>query len=205
MRTNLNPKRYSRKVAKNKFLNIILLKDKSSVYTLKLTHTESHREQDFQSNIIIYRSYLPTDTKVSDIDSSPFGADLHQHIARDNMAQSAIKTPLGVPLFWETRANPPIELSRWFGTLKMAITARDNLQVDKLLKFKPSRTELPYPTLPTYEEPFDGETADEERQRNQRNERRKVDWQNECKRPEQKLPHSRHTSAENQIQNYLIC
>ena len=65
--------------------------------------------------------------------------------------------------------------------------ARDNLQVDKLLKFKPTRTELLYPTLPTYEEPFDGKTDDEERQRDQRNER-KVDWENECKQVEQKGP-----------------
>ena len=90
-------------------MNLILLKVKSSVYTLELTHTEFPRELDLPSSIIVDRSNLPTDTKVSDIESSPFGADLHQHIARDHMAQSAIKTPLGVPAFWETGANPPIE------------------------------------------------------------------------------------------------
>ena len=104
------------------------------------------------------------------------------------MAQSAIKTPLGVPAFWVTGANAPIEWSTWFGTLKMAIMARDILQVDKLLNLKPSRRELPNPTLPTYEEPFDRETPDEERKRDQRNERRKVDWENECKRLEQNGP-----------------
>ena len=104
------------------------------------------------------------------------------------MAQSSVKTPLGVPPFWDTGANPPTEWNTWFGTLKMAIMARDNLQVDKLLKLKPARTELPYPTIPTYEEPFDGETVDEERQRDQRNERRKVDWENECKKLEQNGP-----------------
>ena len=50
--------------------------------------------------------------------------------------------------------------------------ARDNLQVDKLLKLKPTRDELFYPTLPSYEEPFEGETGDEERQREQRNEKK---------------------------------
>ena len=104
------------------------------------------------------------------------------------MAQSAIRTPLGVPSFWETGANPPIEWSTCFGPLKMAIMARDNLQVDKLLNLKPSRTELPYPTLPTYEKPFAGETEDEERQRDQRNERRNVFWENEFKQVEQKGP-----------------
>ena len=70
----------------------------------------------------------------------------------------------------------------------MAIMARDNLQNDKLLKLKPTRTKLHYPPLPTYEEPFDGEKVDEERQRDQRNEKRKVDWENECKKIEQKGP-----------------
>ena len=50
----------------------------------------------------------------------------------------------------------------------MAIMARDNLQVDKLLKLKPARTELPYPTLPTYEEPFDGEAVDNETKRSEK-------------------------------------
>ena len=86
------------------------------------------------------------------------------------------------------RCNPPTEWSTWLGTLKMAIMASDNLQVDKLLKLKPARIELPYPTLPTDEESFDGETVDEERQRDQRNERRKVDWENECKKLKQKGP-----------------
>ena len=70
----------------------------------------------------------------------------------------------------------------------MAIMARDNLQVDKLLMLKPTITELQYPPLPTYEETFEGEQVDEERQRDQRNEKRKVDWENECKQIEQKGP-----------------
>ena len=83
------------------------------------------------------------------------------------MAQSAIpKSPLGVPVFWEFN-----EWSSWFGTLKMAIMARDNLVVDKLLKLKPTRAEFFYLTLPTYEEAFEGKTEDEERQREQRNEK----------------------------------
>ena len=65
--------------------------------------------------------------------------------------------------------------------------ARDNLQVDKLLKLKPTSAELFYPTLPTYEEPFEGETGDEDRQREQRKER-KVDWGNDCKQIEQRGP-----------------
>ena len=83
-----------------------------------------------------------------------------------DMAQSA-KTPLGVNPFWETDATPPIEWRQWFSILKMAIMARDSIEVDKLLKLKPQPTDLFYPTLPTYEEEFEGETDDEARNREQ--------------------------------------
>ena len=105
------------------------------------------------------------------------------------MAQSEIpKSPLGVPVYWELGANLTSEWSTWFDTRKMAIMARDNLVVDKLLRLKPTRAELFYPTLPTYEDPFEGETLDEEPQREQRNEKKKVDWENECKQVEFKGP-----------------
>ena len=68
----------------------------------------------------------------------------------------------------------------------MAIMARDSIEVDKLLKLKPQPTDLFYPTLPTYEEEFEGETDDEARNREQRNERRRVDFENECKTIERK-------------------
>ena len=107
---------------------------------------------------------------------TPYGASASETELTGYMAQSATpKTPLGTPVFWESGANPPSEWSTWFGTLKMAIMARDNLVVDKLLRLKPTRAELFYPTLPTYEDPFEGETEDEEPQREQRNEKRKVD------------------------------
>ena len=143
-------------MAKNKFLNLILLQVKNSHSTLEHTYTQILSDQHIQSTVILDRSYLPADTKVSDTEYPPFGADQGQQLARDYMAQSSVKTPLGVPAFWDTGANPPTEWNTWFGTLKMAIMARDNLQVDKLLKLKPARTELPYPTLPKYEETFDG-------------------------------------------------
>ena len=66
----------------------------------------------------------------------------------------------------------------------MAKMARDNLVVDKLIRLKPTCSELFYPTLPIYEDPFEGETQNEERQREQRNEKRKVDWENGCKQIE---------------------
>ena len=101
------------------------------------------------------------------------------------VAQSA-KTPLGVNLFWDAGETPPIEWKQWFSTLKMAIMARDSIEVGKLLSLKPQPTDLFYPTLPTYEEEFEGETEYEARNREQRSEKRRVDFENECKVIERK-------------------
>ena len=56
-----------------------------------------------------------------------------------------------------------------------------SIGVDKLLKLKPYTRDLFYTTLPTYEEEFEGETEDEARNREQRYERRRLDFDNECK------------------------
>ena len=87
--------------------------------------------------------------------SNPIRNSLHPQILRqlvfsDNlliMAQSA-KTPLGVNPFWESGATPPIEWKQWFATLKMAIVARDSIDVDKIHRLKPQPTDLFYSTLP---------------------------------------------------------
>ena len=68
----------------------------------------------------------------------------------------------------------------------MAIMARDSIEVDKPLSFKPQPTDLNYPTLPTYEEEFEGEREGEASNREQGNERRRVDFKNECKVIERK-------------------
>ena len=70
----------------------------------------------------------------------------------------------------------------------MAVMAQHNIEVDMLLRLKPARTELFYPTLPTYEDEFKNETNDEARQREQQNENRRVEWENECKLIETKGP-----------------
>ena len=103
------------------------------------------------------------------------------------MAQTS-RSPIGVHLFWESGANPQTEWPTWLVTYKMAVMVQHNLEVDKLLRLKPSRTELFYPTMPTLEDEFENETQDEARQREQRNEKRHVDWENECKIIETKGP-----------------
>ena len=94
-----------------------------------------------------------------------------------HMAQSS-RSPIGVNLFWETGANPPVEWQPWLATFKMAVMAQHNIEVEKLLRLKPARTELFYPTMPTLEEELENETRDEARQRGQRNEKRRVVWEN---------------------------
>ena len=76
-----------------------------------------------------------------------------------------------VSVFWEIGAYSPTEPNNWVGTLKMAIKARDNLEVDSLLNLKTSRADLFYATMTTYEDAFEGETKGEERQREQPKER----------------------------------
>ena len=103
------------------------------------------------------------------------------------MAQLS-RSRIGVNLFWETGANPPTEWQTWLATFKMAVIAQPNLEVEKLLRLKPANAELFYPTKPTLEDQFENETLDEARQREQRNEKRRVDWENEYKIIETKGP-----------------
>ena len=118
--------------------------------------------------------------------SNPIRQILHPQILRQlaysNTLLHMAKTPLGVNLFWKGGRNlTPIEWKQLFSTLKMAIKARDSIEVDKLLKLKPQPTDLFYPTLPKYEEEFEGETEHEARNNEQRNERRRLDFETKCK------------------------
>ena len=131
-------------MAKNKFLNLILFKVISSRSTLEHTYTQILSDQHLQSTVILDGSYLPTDTKVSDTEYPPFGAEQGQHLARDHMAQSSVKTPLGVPPFWDTGANPPTEWNTWFGTLKMAIMGQPTGWQTLETKASKNRTTLSY-------------------------------------------------------------
>ena len=105
------------------------------------------------------------------------------------MAQSTLKSPIGVPLFWETGANPNQEWAQWFSTFKLAVMAKENLKVDKLLRTKPTPADLFYPAMPSLEEQRPNETEEELRKRYIRNQRRKIDWENECKTIEFRGPY----------------
>ena len=59
--------------------------------------------------------------------------------------------------------------------------ARDNIEIDKIFKLKPQASDLLYPTLRGYEDEYQGESENEARHREQRNERRRVNFEYECK------------------------
>ena len=108
------------------------------------------------------------------------------------MAQSANlqRTPVGIPFYWERAIDPPTDWPTWAATLKIAIIAKESLNVDTLLRYKPEPKDLFYPAEPTYEPPVQNETQVQkrERERDQRNIKRKIDWENECKAIEFKGP-----------------
>ena len=106
------------------------------------------------------------------------------------MAQSALaKSPIGVTLYWDNGPQPNIVLEKWFETVKLAITAKENIQLEKLLRPKRQSRKLDYPHEPMYESPTSDETTAEKRQREQSNIKGKVDWQNQCLAIEDKGPY----------------
>ena len=96
------------------------------------------------------------------------------------MSQSR-KSPIGVPLFWKSGANPVIEWQTWFSIFDMAVMENKNMHVDQLLRLKPTINDLFYPTIPTYEERQEISNEEADRKREIRYEQREVDWENECK------------------------
>ena len=60
-------------------------------------------------------------------------------------------------------------MEKWITTTKLAISAKENIQVEKLLRPKPTTEELDYPKEPIYEPAHPDETTAEKRQREQRN------------------------------------
>ena len=79
------------------------------------------------------------------------------------MAHSAIKSPIGVPLFWEAGGNPNHEWAQWFSTFKLAVMAKENLKADKLLRTKPTPADLFYPAMPNLVDPRPNESEEEAR------------------------------------------
>ena len=104
-----------------------------------------------------------------------------------NMAQSAAeskKTPLHVDAFWEKpTATPPLTWDKWTQQWKLALLAKEGIQIDNLQNDPP--TAATYPSEPIYEEPVENHTQATETDRKIRNQQLKVIWQNRCKKIEE--------------------
>ena len=104
------------------------------------------------------------------------------------MAQSAAdskKTPLHIEAFWvKPTATPPLTWDKWTQQWKLALLAKEGIQLDNLLENDPPAT-VTYPPEPTYEEPVENHTQATERDRKVRNQQLKVNWQNRFKKVEE--------------------
>ena len=103
------------------------------------------------------------------------------------MAQSATeskKTPPHTEAFWEKpTATPSLTCDKWIQQWKLALLAKEGIQLDNLLN-DPTPA-VTYPTEPIYEEPVENHTQATERDRKVRNQQLKVNWQNRCKKIEE--------------------
>ena len=59
--------------------------------------------------------------------------------------------------------------------------AKKNINVDQLVRQKPTAADLFYPTVPSYEEVKEGASDTENQKREIRNKRRRLEWEKECK------------------------
>ena len=100
-------------------------------------------------------------------------------VLEHNMAQSTMAhSQLGVHFFWDKGHQTELDWDKWLSTVKLATMVKDNIQVEKLLRPKPESEDLGYPTQPNYGPALSDEATAERRQHEQRNQKRRTDWQN---------------------------
>ena len=98
-------------------------------------------------------------------------------------------------------------MRKWITTTKLASSAKENIQVEKLLRPKPTAEELEYPEEPIYEPALPDETTAEKRQREQRNIKRKVDWKIHCQAIEDQGPmidNSKWDDIDNKVKSLIF-
>ena len=103
------------------------------------------------------------------------------------MAQRALtKNALDIAPFWQkTSAEPPTEWEKWNQQLYLGTVAKDELNLQKLLR-DPSTVRKPQE--PGYEIPIEGETQSQTRDRNIRNQEKKIQWDNQCTQLDNLVP-----------------
>ena len=100
------------------------------------------------------------------------------------MAQSAVvarKTPLNIDVVWENATiTSPLSWEKWTQQMKLALLAKEGIQLRILLKRPPSR--VVNPREPVYEELVKDHTQATERDRKIQNRQLIVTCQNRCKK-----------------------
>ena len=86
------------------------------------------------------------------------------------------KNPLNINPFWErASAEPPLEWTKWAAILEMAVFAKDGIEIQNLLRTRPQLVE---PSEPVYEVEITGETEAQRKNREVRNQEKRVGWEN---------------------------
>ena len=86
------------------------------------------------------------------------------------------KNPLNINPFWErASAEPPLECTKWPAILEMAVFAKDCIEIRNLLR---TRTPLVEPSEPVYEVEITGEMEAQRKNREVRNQEKRVGWEN---------------------------
>ena len=113
-------------------------------------------------------------------------------VSRHNTAQPApvplLRSLVGILIFWDSGMDPPAEWPTWASKLKLAIMAKDSINVDSLLRQKPEAKDVFYPADPTYEPATQNKTQAQHCERDLRNNKRISDWEKVCKGIEFKFP-----------------
>ena len=132
---------------------------------------------------------------------------LEHHTLRYDIAQSAgySKKPLNINPFWErASAEPPLEWTKWAAIMEMAVFAQDGIKIRNLLRPKPSLTD---PVEPVYEIEIQGETDAQRKNREVRNQEKRVGHENHVIKAREKgvLCNSyRWDEADARVRSYLF-
>ena len=83
-----------------------------------------------------------------------------------------LKNPLNINPFWErASAEPPLEWTKWAAILELALFAKDGIEFRNLLRTRPQLVES---SEPVYEVEIFGETEAQRKNREVRNQEKRV-------------------------------
>ena len=113
--------------------------------------------------------------------------ELEDHTLRYDMAHLAgySKNPLTINSFWEKASvEPPLGWSKGAAIIEMAIIVKDGIEVRNLLRARPALVE---PPEPVYEVEITGETEAQRKNREIRNQEKRVGWENHVIKAREKI------------------